>query len=59
MHATALPVLIVDLWILRINVSKKKKKKGKQILPWKLISLRSFAFRRTHLGSYLTGDRPG
>ena len=47
MHATALPVLIVDLWILRINVNKK----GKQILPWKLISLRSFAFRRTHLGS--------
>ena len=24
MHATALPVLIVDLWILRINVNKKK-----------------------------------
>ena len=30
MHATALPVLIVDLWILRINVSKKKKKKKKR-----------------------------
>ena len=30
MHATALPVLIVDLWILRINVSKKKKKKKKK-----------------------------
>ena len=26
MHATALPVLIVDLWILRINVNKKKRK---------------------------------
>ena len=25
MHATALPVLIVDLWILRINVNKKRK----------------------------------
>ena len=25
MHATALPVLTVDLWILRINVNKKGK----------------------------------
>ena len=25
MPATALPVLIVDLWILRINVNKKRK----------------------------------
>ena len=24
MHATALPVLNVDLWILRINVNQKK-----------------------------------
>ena len=48
MRAAALPVLIVDLWILRINVNKKK---GKQIGTWKLISLRSLAFRRIHLGS--------
>ena len=25
MHATALPVLHVDLWILRINVNQKRK----------------------------------
>ena len=25
MHAIALPVLIVDLWILRLNVNKKRK----------------------------------
>ena len=31
MHATALPVLIVDLWILRINVNKKKRKANSSV----------------------------
>ena len=47
MHATALPVLNVDLWILRINVNKKKEANTSVEAD----QSRSFAFRRTHLGS--------
>ena len=44
MHATALPVLIVDLWILRISVNKKRKANSS-------VEAYQSAFRRTHLGS--------
>ena len=47
MHATALPVLIVDLRILRINVSKKRKANTSVKADQSAV----FVFRRTHLGS--------
>ena len=45
MHATALPDLIVDLWILRINVNKKKKKKKKRKADTSVEADQSAVFR--------------